>query len=218
MVQPDSNSKKGILLVLISGIALLLLVGVLWARHAPDPVISPVPVAHAPEPPPAIAQPVVAAPSQEPAPGAGADSLKAALLGLDKKARPAPQAAAPKAKRARPRSDADQEQGDDRSMTSSVRTLSLSDDEFHATIERWRGMKSCLNTHKTRAAEDASGGALRISLKISGEGEVVESRVFDESNELAKMVARCVEKQAKQLHFPRFEGEESVVKEAKFVF
>ena len=37
-------------------------------------------------------------------------------------------------------------------------------------------------------------GALRISFKISDRGEVIDSRVFEPSNEIAKQIAPCVER------------------------
>lgn len=93
----------------------------------------------------------------------------------------------------------------------------LSDAKFRETIESWRGMKSCVETSKTRAA--STSGALRVSLKISGNGEVLKGRVFDESNDTAKKVGRCVEKQLASLKFPAFESDDpAITKEAKFVF
>jgi hypothetical protein len=157
-------------------------------------------------------------PATEPQP----DEVKATLLGLNEK--PTENAAGifkPKARkrvmRRRAVAEDTAQSGEDENNDGFNRPqIGLSDADFHSTIERWRGMKSCLNTHKGRV--DESRGALRISMKIMSSGEVAESNVFDESNEIAKLIAPCVEKQARQLKFPSFEGEPFAMKEAKFVF
>jgi hypothetical protein len=93
----------------------------------------------------------------------------------------------------------------------------LSDQKFRETIESWRGMRNCVETSKVRTAR--TSGALRMSLKINGAGDVLGGRVFDESNDAARKVGRCVERQFASLKFPAFETRAPmVVKEAKFVF
>ncbi len=47
---------------------------------------------------------------------------------------------------------------------------------------------------------------------------MVSTKVYDFSNEMAKSLADCVEREAKRVKFPAFTAAEPVVKEAKFVF
>lgn len=136
------------------------------------------------------------------------------LLGLNKKpVETIAMAPKPKRRRARPADDFvdDQpwaeEEDDDGVLTDSM---------FQDTIEDWRGMRSCVAQATLRANERS--GALQVSFRIRGDGEVAACKVIDTSNAIAQAVAPCVERRARRIRFPAFGGEEDVTKVAKFVF
>ena len=97
------------------------------------------------------------------------------------------------------------------------RELGLSDYDFQTTVGNWSGVKSCLATSSQRGEEKLSG-AIQVAFKIQTSGEVRESKVVGVSNEDAATVASCVEKQARHIRFPAFDGAEEATKMAKFVF
>jgi hypothetical protein len=95
---------------------------------------------------------------------------------------------------------------------------SLSDFQFQSAVGNWRGVKACLSAKAQVAKADDPTGALKVSFTISDHGDVVSTKVYDFSNEMAKSLADCVEREAKRVKFPAFTAAEPVVKEAKFVF
>jgi hypothetical protein len=170
-----------------------------------------------PAPAPAAPPPVASA---EPAPVASAapeasptnDAMRDQLLGLDKP-RPAAQPTGD-ADRARPRprrvivaDDAPIEE---------VPSGPLSDGAFQSAIHAWRGLKACL-TAQTTTPTDPSG-AIKVAFTVAQSGEVVKSQVVECSNDTARTIAPCVEREARRIRFPAFAAEEPVTKEAKFVF
>lgn len=158
---------------------------------------------------------------EEPPP-AETDAMKATLLGLDKKPQPGGimdlaqrTQERPTTPRKRPTTTTEPEP-----LPDEPPPFGLSDSEFYSTMDKWRGVKQCLASGTVRNDElkgDANG-ALRLTLKITKTGEVLESKVTEPSNDTARVIASCVERSAKQLKFPSFEGEALVTKTAKFVF
>jgi hypothetical protein len=92
----------------------------------------------------------------------------------------------------------------------------LSEAEFHTALVRWDGVKTCLLNHKKRNSD--ATGSLRLRLKIAGSGQVEECRVFHRNNELEKVIAPCVQQEAKTIKFPPFPGTGSIVRNAVFLF
>jgi hypothetical protein len=207
----EHESKKNLGFVVVGLAAAIAVVSYMATRPEPERNVEQL-VQKAPDPPPA---------KEEPPPPPSDDALKSSLLGLNQ---PAPKDSLFNKKRRvvhrvrRRHATEEQVQPQETEESDSMAQPSgpLSDADFHATMEKWRGVKGCLGTHKSRVED--SNGALRIAMKITGAGEVVECHVFDESNDVARQIAPCVEKQAKLLRFPSFVGDEAVVKEAKFVF
>lgn len=167
--------------------------------------------------PPAPQKPAPAvkpAPSPSPEPQAEAvvdEAMKNALLGVKE-----PEEAAkepPKRvvhRRARPLESEE--------VASEEVDSSLSDFQFQSAVGNWRGVKACLSAKAQQAKADDPTGALKVSFTISDHGDVVSTKVYDFSNEMAKSLADCVEREAKRVKFPAFTAAEPVVKEAKFVF
>ncbi len=93
----------------------------------------------------------------------------------------------------------------------------LSDAQFQNAIGNWRGLKACIAQASAQRDEETSG-ALKIAFTISGQGDVVTSKVYDFSNDHARAMANCIEREARRVKFPAFTAEESITKEAKFVF
>lgn len=211
----SNNVKIAILLIapVLAAIALLALRPKEDVQQpAPDPKPAPV-VDKQPEPPPQPEQLAVADTAQQ-------DAARDALLGLNKpqpelKQKPAPvKRLRAAARRVREETE---ETEDDYVPPTQESDGGLSDAKFRETIEAWRGMRTCVESSKTRMSRTT--GALRMSLKITGSGDVLGGRVYDESNDAARKVARCVEKRMASLKFPAFETREpAIVKEAKFVF
>lgn len=92
----------------------------------------------------------------------------------------------------------------------------LSDAQFQSALGNWRGVKTCL-AQQTNPQQDTSG-ALKIKFTISGQGAVVTSQVYDFSNDSARNLADCLEREARRVKFPTFTSAEAITKEAKFVF
>lgn len=185
----------------------------------------------APAQPRRVEAPPPAEPEPPPAEAAAPEDVRAALLGTNKKpdhgiTELAERAATQKDRapiRPKKKERVESPTEDDEPVDNMKLGGGLSDAEFYSTMERWRGVKSCLASGTSRNDElrGEANGALRISLEINGQGEVLASRVFDPSNDVARSIAPCVERSAKQLKFPAFEAEASaapVKKVAKFVF
>lgn len=222
MSERQSNTTKIAILLIAPVLAALALVA-LRPKDEPPPAEKPIaqqqpaPVQTPPQTPP---QPI--RPPDPPVVAEELDAARDTLLGLNK-AEPKPELAAERVVEQKPRRKRMVREETTETVEDVYETRErrggggLSDAKFRETIESWRGMKSCVETSKTRAA--ATSGALRVSLKISGNGEVLKGRVFDESNDTAKKVGRCVEKQLASLKFPAFESDDpAITKEAKFVF
>jgi hypothetical protein len=165
-----------------------------------------------PPPTPVMAKAPVAPPVEEAPVSVDDPALKEALLGLNKKAAvegtPAPR---PIRRRARPTETIEEAQPEEEVDTE------LTDYEFQSTVGSWSGVKSCIAT-KSQRGEEKLTGAIQLAFTIQGDGNVVESKVVDVSNEDAATLAPCVEKQAKHIRFPAFASNEPVTKTAKFVF
>jgi hypothetical protein len=159
-------------------------------------------VTKAPEPPPVDQPPAVVEDA----------ALKDALLGMNKPpvAEPEEPPARPVRRRARPVEPIEDEPQEELDTT-------LSDYEFQSTVGSWSGVKSCLATNSQRR-EERMTGAIQMAFTIQGDGNVVESKVVEVSNDDAASLAPCVEKQARHIRFPTFAGNEQVTKTAKFVF
>ncbi|MCK6548670.1 hypothetical protein L6R52_22695 [Myxococcota bacterium] len=229
-MKKDSGSGNKVLFLVLAAAAIAALLFVLRPGpveekpvEAARPAVAEVP--KQPEPPPEK-QPEpakVEEPKVEPPPPAETDAMKAALLGLDKK----PQSGGIQelAERAQERSKEPRKRTttttlDPEPLPEDPPPFGLSDSEFYSTMDKWRGVKQCLASGTVRNDElkgDANG-ALRLTLKINKAGEVLESRVTEPSNDVARVIASCVERSAKQLKFPAFDGEAMVTKTAKFVF
>lgn len=182
-------------------LASLAVAGLIWIAlpdSTPPPAPKPAEVAALPSPTPE--------PKAEPV---ADESMKNALLGLDKPAEE-PKAAPKRARRVIQRVAQEEE------ATEEVDT-SLSDYQFQSAVGNWRGVKACL-AQKAQQQKDDPTGALKVSFTISDHGEVVATKVYDFSNDLAKSLGDCVEREAKRVKFPAFTAAEPVVKEAKFVF
>lgn len=168
------------------------------------------PVAKKEAPPVKEDAPAPAAEEPEPEPD---PALREALLGLNKKSevaeapvqQPAPKRIVRRVRR-RPDPEPQAEEVD----------LSLTDYDFQSTVGSWGGVKRCLATSSVRGDQPMSG-ALQVSFKISSDGEVIESKVTDVSNEDARTLASCVERKARRIRFPAFAGND-ITKTAKFVF
>jgi hypothetical protein len=181
----------------------------------PTPAVAMTP----PPPPPAPVEP------PPPPPVVEDDAMKNTLLGLDKKEESgginalkerSTQRRAIRAARRRPARASEPEPQDD-PLEEEVNEPGLSDSTFYATMDRWRGVKSCLAAESKR--EEEAKGAFKLSLKVTDQGEVIDSRVLEPSNEIAKQIAPCVERSARAIRFPPFEWDQRyVVKQAKFVF
>lgn len=235
MVETESNIKKPIApLLLVGGVIAGLTVAAALLLSSPSPKTPPqaaATVQPAQTEPAATAEvnPVPSSTTTAEAVDPEDDALKDKLLGIDRAAdarlaaRLAARAAraAAAARNRRPVADGSDAQARRRDPADDEGAAlqasdGISDAEFHGAIERWRGVKSCLGEHKGRAT--GSRGALRLAMTITGSGDVVDSKVYDEGNEVARLIAPCVEKQARQIKFPSHESGKPVVREAKFVF
>lgn len=172
-----------------------------------------------PEPPPpavvvpvkveaAQAQAIEAEPARKPD-----EAMMNLLLGKSEPAQQA-QAPAPKPRRRVTRVATPDETWD----TGEPAQPSLSDEQFHAVVGSWSGMKHCLTTGALAKDEQVTG-AISVSLKIGGDGSVLESHIADATTATARAISPCVERHSKKLKFPAFgEDAEPVTREAKFVF
>lgn len=138
-------------------------------------------------------------------------AMRDALLGLNKPKQEEERVAPKRARRARPQiiEDVSAPAVEEEFPTE------LSDRAFQSAIGNWRGVKSCLVAQQAQNKEVE--GSIRVSFVISGSGDVLEAKAFDESNASVKEISECVERQAKMVKFRPFSGED-VAKEAKFVF
>ena len=142
------------------------------------------------------------------------EEMAAALLGTKD---PAPEAApepepAPVQRRRRKVVD-DFDYGDE--DLSPIEETGLSDSKFYRVVGSWRGMKRCLATTAVRGERQ---GAIKIKFEIAKDGSVTDSQIEDASNETAREISDCVNRQARKIRFPAFAGMDSVEKQAKFVF
>lgn len=152
-----------------------------------------------------------------------AEALRAALLGMrppeeeeDASAK-APKAAPPAERRSARRTASASAEREAAEPGPEDAQPGLSDGAFQSVITDWTGMKRCLATNAARLP--TSSGALRVAFTIRGDGQVVESRVVETSNDVARLIAPCVEQRAKRIRFPAFaEAQDEVEKTAKFVF
>lgn len=179
------------------------LFAVLWVAACDSPP--------APKPAPAVKP----APAQSPEPQAEAqvdEAMKNALLGIKAPEEEEPKAAPKRVvhRRARPLESEE--------IATEEVDSSLSDFQFQSAVGNWRGVKACLSAKAQQAKPDDPTGALKVAFTISDHGDVVSTKVYDFSNEMAKSLADCVEREAKRVKFPAFTAAEPVVKEAKFVF
>ncbi len=197
--------KKSIILSILALIVVFAALLLFAGDKKPAPKAVPPPsreMTRAPDPAPAIAE---AAPVEDAA-------LKDALLGLNKKPemvepQPAP---APRTIRRRAVQAVDEPEDEvEEEITG------LSDFDFQSTVGGWSGVKSCIATVSQR---DRLSGALQVAFTIRANGNVVESKVVGASNDDARTLAPCVEKQARHIRFPTFAGNDDVTKTAKFVF
>ena len=142
-------------------------------------------------------------------------ALKDTLLGLNKKPEPVvEQQPAPRQHRRRVhRAIEEVEDLNDQPQD----PTDLSDYDFQSTVGNWSGVKSCLATN-TKRGEAKISGAIEVAFTISGEGNVVESKVVGFSNDDAATLVPCVEKKARHIRFPTFAKNEPITKTAKFVF
>jgi hypothetical protein len=166
-----------------------------------------------------VPQPVVEVKQPEPEaePTADVEATRDVLLGLNKPVEPPPVEAKKIVQQRPKRREIVEDEPEETNEELFGSGDGLSDAKFRSTIESWAGMRGCVRTSKQRAAE--STGALKMSLTIATTGAVVDSRVFEESNDTARVVAKCVQRQVRSLKFPAFAASETrVTKEAKFVF
>jgi hypothetical protein len=166
-----------------------------------------------PPPPPAAA----AAPDPTPVASAApeASAMRDQLLGLNKP-QPAAQPVADADKsKPRPRRVFVADPAED-APVEEVPSGPLSDGAFQSAIHAWRGLKACL-TAQTTPPTDPSG-AIKVAFTVAQSGEVVKSQVVECSNDTARTIAPCVEREARRIRFPAFAADEPITKEAKFVF
>lgn len=168
----------------------------------------------APPPPPPAAPPKVVAQPEAPAPDAAElERLRALVEGKQDQVAEAPTPPAPSKLRPRRRAV----EAEVLEEPEPAGPLSLSDDDFAATVGAWKGMRRCLDTDVSRV--DSRAGALRVALTIRGDGSVSEAKVLTASEGAAQTISSCVEKGTRRLRFPAFaDATQEIVKEAKFVF
>ena len=191
--------------------ALLLSLSVACSREKPKkPAPAPAPVA-VPERPPVEApvEEVVAAAEK-------ADTIKAALLGLNRKDESADEVSEPEPPKRRARRVARRSSSTDGAgLDGPAAAPDLSDYAFQEAVNSWRGMRTCLARSTLRGT--AKRGAMKVAFKIRGDGSVSNCKVVETSNAVADSIAPCVVRSARRIRFPAFGGEE-VEKQAKFVF
>ncbi len=157
------------------------------------------------EPPPEVAK--VEQPAGDP------NALRDTLLGLNKPA-PEPEVETPQPTKARKTKRRPTPKAiDDDFVPPPVG--GLSDYDFQAAIGNWSGMRRCLAEKNNR--DENPNGAIQLKLKINNDGSVAESTVLDSSTAVAKAIAPCVQRRARRIRFPSFEGK-AETKTAKFVF
>ena len=187
--------------------ACLLVLAVGCSREKPEPKA-------VPEPTTPIEPPVAVAPTETASAAVAADdqSIKAALLGLDRKeaAEPPPP---PQRRRRYRRVAARRAEPETTPMEPSK--PKLSDYQFQEAVNNWRGMRTCLSGNTLRGTQRR--GAMKVAFRIRGDGSVSNCEVVETSNTVAATIAPCVERAARRIRFPAFGGEE-VEKQAKFVF
>ena len=140
------------------------------------------------------------------------DTLKAALLGLNRKdtaeepTEPAPPKRVTRRATRRP---------SPQFAAVPAAKPDLSDYAFQEAVNSWRGMRNCLSRTTLRGVDKR--GAMKVAFKIRGDGSVSNCEVVETSNSIAATIASCVEQSARRIRFPAFGGDE-VEKQAKFVF
>ncbi len=158
------------------------------------------------EPPPEIAK--VDEPTGD------ANALRDTLLGLNKPPpAPEPEAPEPKVTRKPKRRTTTKATGATDFVPPPIG--GLSDYDFQAAIGNWSGMRRCLAEKNNR--DENPNGAIQLKLTINTDGSVAESTVLDSSTAVAKAIAPCVQRRARRIRFPSFEGK-AETKTAKFVF
>lgn len=187
-------------------------VAIIFASACSDPKPPPAPVkAMAPV---AIAVPAAERPAEDPA----ALAKQLAALSGGQAAQPEVAAAAPAPAKRKVRRPLRPVEDSGSSEEAYQDPTKLSDAQFQNAIGNWRGVKACI-AKATVASREASGsGAVKIAFTISGQGEVVTSKVYEFSNDYARTMGDCLEREAKRVKFPSFTAEASITKEAKFVF
>ncbi|MEM7675451.1 MAG: AgmX/PglI C-terminal domain-containing protein [Myxococcota bacterium] len=136
------------------------------------------------------------------------NSLKAALLGLNRKDETTdPEPPPPRRTYRRPAIIDD--------VVEEPEVRDLSDAAFQDAVNSWRGMRTCLARSTLRGTD--RNGAMKVAFKIRNDGSVSNCEVVETSNSVAETIAPCVERSARRIRFPAFNGDE-VEKQAKFVF
>ena len=155
----------------------------------------------------------LAAVAPAPAAPSDTDAMRAALLGLNRPAQHDEPSVIeqPKPRRAKRVVRFEAEEPIEEGPTE------LTDSDFQAAIGGWRGLKSCL-LESAQVRKEGISGAMRVSFVISSGGDVLETKVFDESNDAVRSMSECVERQARAMKFRAFTAADQVTKEAKFVF
>lgn len=161
------------------------------------------PVVATPTPPPPVEPDPVAEPAED------AEAVKNALLGLNQAPEPAVAEAAPTpVRRRRPVYEPLPEE--------ELGPKKLSEGAFYSALDAWGGVKRCLAKNPTVKKDGSS--AISVRFVVKKDGSVADSKIVGKSNEHAEAIAPCVETEARRVRFPDFEEEDSVQKDAKFVF
>lgn len=144
------------------------------------------------------------------------NTLKAALLGLERKDNAAAEPTEPMAPKRRPvRRRSVTTDATAQAAVVPVGPPTLSDYDFQSAVNAWRGMRTCLAKSSLRGTD--RNGAMKIAFRIRGDGSVADAQVVETSNEVASAIAPCVQESARRIRFLAFGGKD-VEKEAKFVF
>lgn len=149
--------------------------------------------------------------------GAEDTSIKAALLGLNRKDEVVEEPAEPEPPKRRVRRTprrATNAASNDAVAVAPIKPT-LSDAQFQDAVNGWRGLRTCLTQSSLRGRDRS--GALKMAFRIRGDGSVASSKVTEMSNAVARTIAPCVEQSARRIRFPAYGGDD-VDKEAKFVF
>jgi hypothetical protein len=211
-------------LSLLSSLSTLTLVAAVAACDpGPAPVVTSLVPAQPAAPPAQVDDrdhlPAGALAAAEPAAEAPEDALRAQLLGLNKKPvadavadQVEPQKAQTERRRGarRPAPPQDELRPEPQGAMGG-----LSDGEFQAAVNGWRGIQSCLVENAGHM--ESRNGAMQVSFQIAGDGSVAECKVVGTTTEVAQLIAPCVEKKARRIRFPAYPGSETT-KVAKFVF